>query len=288
MRLIIFCLSYNLLLNKSNDFPCFFSYKKLRLKGVFHSIQIKFCITSSNIFMKAFEEFLSKKTQHGKELLGISIYQKDPVVEEAKNRLKILDDRLSDFTYNMNFIIKSIQSAEESSKEFSEYLVEADKKNGLKSRTIVNTISLFYETLNEDADSILLENLNGKVSDMLREQREVIDRLKAMKNERHDIRLLTFSYKDKVEKLSKSGDPKKLSDIRLIHQEKEEELEKITRKFVKCVTRLWNNQKELIEEPMQNVISSVFRYCRNSYTTLRVLMNTITPEEMKKDYLESQ
>ena len=56
-----------------------------------------------------------------------------------------------------------------------------------------------------------------------------------MRQNRHKIRLIAASYIDKEEVLSKIRYPKLLTSTRILQYEKEQELEKISRKFVRCV-----------------------------------------------------
>ena len=172
------------------------------------------------------------------------------------------------------------------SSELTESLVIADRKNGLKSKTIVNTIQLFYETIGEDASNILLKQYEDSVLITLKDQRETINILKEMRQNRHKIRLIAASYRDKVEVLSKIGDPKLLTSTRILQHEKEQELENISQKFVRCVNRLWKHRIEIIEKPMEELIGIVFNFCKGMYTPLQMLMTSVSLEDLQKDYLK--
>ena len=234
--------------------------------------------------MEKISNFIVEQTQHAKEFIGLAKYEKIPEIEEAKKRLQIIEERFNFLSEQISAIFNLIPNMINTTNEISECLVEADRKNGLKAKTIVNTIKLFYETIGEDASNILIKQYEDSVVVTLKEQRETIDTLKEMRQNRHKLRLTVASYKDKVEVLSKIGDPKLLTSTRIQLHEKEQELDKISKKFVRCVNRLWDHRNDLIEQPMEELIGIVFNFCKGIYTPLQMLMTAVSPEELQKDY----
>ena len=236
--------------------------------------------------MESLSEYVIEKTQEVKEFLGLSQYDKMPEIEDSKKKLKLIEQRYVFLQQQISIIFSLIPQTVITSNKLADILVQADRKNGLKSRTLVNTIQLFFETLGEDAKDILMKQYEGRVFITLKEQEETISLLKSMKEERHKIRLLAASYRQKADSMAKIGDPTLLTKMKMLQKEKEEELEKISKRFVKCVNRLWDHRNQLIEQPMQQLVGIVFNYCKCIYPALQVLMNSVTREDLLRDYLK--
>lgn len=229
--------------------------------------------------------YLMMQTQHAKEKVGLTEQELDPKVEDAKLKLKQIDVIMYRYQSNIYEIIECIPQLNETSRKFSQLFVQNDFKYGGKARNLTNTLDLFFETAGEICDEALIQRYDKNLKSIFQEIRETIDKLKEIKSERHNIRLMKCALENKVESLKLEGSPELLATTRISYEEKKIELEIISEKFVKYVNNMWNIRNELIERPMQELVTLVYQIIKSLYMPCQALKSHLTKEDLTREYL---
>ncbi|EAX96160.1 hypothetical protein TVAG_270480 [Trichomonas vaginalis G3] len=227
------------------------------------------------------------QTHHAKEKVGWVDQKLDPKVEDAKMKLKQIESIMYRYQNNIFKIIESIPKLNTTCREFSRFFVQCDMKFGGKSKTLTNTLDLFFESAEEICDQSLIKHYDENLKSTFKEIQETIDKLKEIKAERHNIRLLKCAYESRLESLTHSGDPESVATTRIAVDEKTIEFNLISEKFVRYVNNLWNIRVELIERPMQELVALVFEIIKGIYLPSKILQTHVSKEELMKEYLPS-
>ena len=224
--------------------------------------------------------------QHLKEKAGVSKREIIPEVEEAKERLKFLDLHFQTFEDQMADLSKLIPDITTSSADFAQIISEFGSQTSLEANKFSADVYSYFQSVSDGCKTMIDSETQKRLSFMLKDTRETINKLKEMQDNRHEIRLYTSYLKDKFDDLSQNNkNQEELTKVKFEYEEMKVELQNITDQFVKYVTNLWNIRQKVIDVPMQEFISIIYDALKKSYPDLRALMANIPPEEFKKDYL---
>ena len=224
--------------------------------------------------------------QHLKEKAGVSERDVVPEVEEAKERLKLIDKHFEIFEDQLKDLVKVLPSMLQTSTALSSTIFQHSLKSNLNQHGYATDLFNFFKASSEHCHDIAFSGKEDRLFVMMKDIRETIDRLKKIQDERHEKRLYTAYLKSRFDDLSKDNkNQEELAKIKIEHEEQEIELAQISEKFVKYVTNLWNIRYKVIDEPMKELIAVIYKCLKATYPDLKQMTAKIPSEELNHDYI---
>ena len=236
----------------------------------------------SGFFEKAKEKALIA-SQFLKEKAGTTQTEVDPEYQTAIEQFKIIKNRLKQFIEDVNEILDCIQPICETGRNFASSLKIAEDRIG-SDNTLSNSFDKFFYRLNELAKGNLIALSKPAVLDYLKTLKSQFDELETIQNERRNIQLLCDSYRDALDKISKSGKPDDVAKKRILYESKMQTLKEYTDRFKREMSILWEQRFKILEVPLQQLIGIVYLFCQESFGYLKELQTTVTLEELSQQY----
>ncbi|KAK8863695.1 hypothetical protein M9Y10_011385 [Tritrichomonas musculus] len=238
--------------------------------------------------MKAFldkvENQFTITVQAIKEKTGTTKADVDPEYQSAVEQFEIVKSRVHKFIGDINDIITIIPDICKSGVHFSQSLISAEEKNNGSSSDLSQSFDVFFRNMQDLVDSELIKMSEPAVMEILRNLQIQFKELEELQKNRRTTQLLCDSLRDKLAKISNSGNPNEVAQVRLQFEAKQTELKKLTDDFKNQMKSVWEQRFNMLDVPFQQFVGIIFLFCQQSYGQLQELQKNVTKEELMHEY----
>ena len=203
-----------------------------------------------------------------KEKTGNAQAESDPAFDDASERFDLLVKRVDILMTDIFNVLQSIPAVVKSSMDFSSASCSAAIYAGNPEPEIPKKLSKNFERINDILNKPPLNQSNYIILQNLRQVKEKLDQVEKLRSKRKENQLLCDSARDDLINYQKKNKTEKIPQAQKNFDTLKTKLNLSTKEFIVNVNELWDQQYDIIQEPLSKLVSFSYALLKNSVDNL--------------------
>ena len=206
--------------------------------------------------------------QFVKEKTGNAQKVADPAYDDASERFDLLIKRVDILISDISNVLQSIPSVVKSSIEFGSVASSAAIYAENSESEIPKKLSKNFEKINEILNKPPLNESNKIILESLWQMKAKFDQVEKMRTKRKENQLLCDSARDDLINYQKKNKTEKIPQAQKNFNTLKTKLNISTKEFIANVNELWENQYDIIQQPLSKLVSLSYSLLKKSVDNL--------------------
>jgi hypothetical protein len=225
------------------------------------------------MFQSAKNHVLSS-LQAVKEAIGISPVEVDPEYVGACDRVELLSLRIGDYLRDIRQLTELIGGTSCSGVKFFSSLLRATEGVKGLSPTVALSLSTFFQDTDRYLRRDFLTAVEHGVIENLASVRLELERLRQLRRERHDARLLCNMWRDGAAKAGKDD----AAHVRREHLARQQQVDELTKRFISTANALWAQRFTIFGNPLELMMRFFFAFVEDTQKAIDRLQVRVAEE----------
>jgi hypothetical protein len=219
--------------------------------------------------------------QAGKELLGMTHVETDPEFQSCGQQLDLLRQRVADYIRHVRTILEFLPKVCESGIQLSASIDRASQGSDLAAPVVLDT---FFQQTKTLVDETVIRNCEPSVLDHLCTVQAHLEELQNLRDERRKSQLLCDAARDKLESISKRGQPEEIGKVKADHEARLLVVAGQTDQFKAEVSQMWDQRFLIFDLPLQRLVATVFAFSQATYSNMQQLQAAADPAVLQSEF----
>jgi hypothetical protein len=206
------------------------------------------------------KNYVLSSLQAVKEAVGLSPIDIDPEYVGACDRVELLSLRIDGYLHDIRHLTRLIDEMSCSGLQFSSSLLTATEGVEGFSPTVALSLQIFFQDADRHVRRNFLTAVEHGVIENLRSVRAELERLRLLRQQRHEARLMCNMWRDTAAKATKDDAPR----ARMEHLARQQHVDELTRRFISTVNALWAERFTIFGNPLELMMRFFFEFVEDT------------------------